>query len=109
MSVFVIKFIVWMLVVYGMTQIIVESYIFENVRRVLLKNIPPIGVGIQCMLCTGVWVSFLMSIFLWSPTYQLFTPDTDASYVIIKYIFCDGMLGATVVWYMHLIEHKIVN
>lgn len=72
---FIVKFILWVLITYGITQILVESMLFENFRMKAAKATPRIGDLLQCMLCTGVWMSFLTSIILWSPTNNAFLVD----------------------------------
>lgn len=70
-----IKFILWVLIIYGITQIIVESELFEGFRQKVYKWSPPIGTLVHCMLCTSVWVSFIVSMILWSPTKAVFFDD----------------------------------
>jgi hypothetical protein len=71
-SVFVVKFFVWILAVYGMTQIIVDSYLFERWRLKISRASRWGGELVNCMLCTSVWISLLFSVLLWSPTLEMF-------------------------------------
>lgn len=101
------KFILWAIVSYGMTTILVYGKIFNGLRDYIkylseirftfrLMNIIPkifnfINVLINCVLCTSTWVGFFLSIVLFSPTEYYFNKN-------IFNIFFDGMLSAGIVW-----------
>tara|TARA_R110000803_G_scaffold181015_1_gene243406 strand:+ start:139 stop:609 length:471 start_codon:yes stop_codon:yes gene_type:complete len=72
---FLIKFMVWVLVIYGATQIIVEGSIFDNFRQRMLTKKPWFGRLVNCVLCTSVWISLIFSVILWSPSEGLFILD----------------------------------
>lgn len=137
-TLFILKFIIWAAVAYGITQIVVDSMLFEKIRRRVMLRSPFIGSLIHCMLCTGVWVSFILSTFLWSPSETLFFYDvvnvesmaklqykvmymdhgdfesamTSLGFTVLnffascKFMFYDGMIGSTVVWFMYVVERR---
>lgn len=72
---FIFKLCIWTFVSYGITQIIVDSYIFEGMRNRLMRTRPMFGALVNCMLCTGVWVSLFTSVMMWSPTETMFITD----------------------------------
>lgn len=137
-TLFILKFILWAATAYGITQIIVDSTIFEKIRRRVMLRSPFFGSLIHCMLCTGVWVSFILSTFLWSPSETLFFYDVvnvesmaKLQYKVMymdrgdfesavsslmftvreffisgEFMFYDGMIGSTIVWFMYVIERR---
>ena len=130
------KCIVWTLIAYGITQIIVESMMFDGFRIWIAKRSPRLGNMIRCMLCTGVWICFFLSVILWSPIKSIFINDiVDANKVFMmqlmiekyspnsiiqiimlkayttiawfKFVFFDGMAGGTLIWFMYVIERRL--
>lgn len=130
---FFYKLLFWVLAIYGVNQIVVESTLFKpirvNCKHKLIREI------ITCFLCNSVWVSFTISYFIWSPFRQAFSSDLysngfanvlfsfgecfesldtfilSASNFFIKLVstFFDGMIGSTLVWFLHTIEYSINN
>ena len=94
---------IWILMAYGMSQILVYGSIFESFRNGIHKwgndeYAPFQGVGkflsglISCMMCTSTWVGFFFGIFLYSPV-NIFLEVTPW----ISWFF-DGMLASGAVW-----------
>lgn len=99
-----IELIMFMIVAYGMTTILVYGSIFNGLRdkirkagtdegfiltRPLFKFISDL---ISCMLCTGTWVGFFLSLVYFSPTHHFIGHNHILS------VFFDGMLSAGSVW-----------
>jgi hypothetical protein len=104
-----INLIIFMIVAYGMTTILVYGSIFNNVRntihnagseegfnltRPMFKFISEL---IQCMLCTGTWVGFFLSMTMFSPVHTFIGLNEYYS------VFFDGMLSAGSVWAINAI------
>lgn len=106
-------FVIWILACYGITQIIVESGLFENPRGWLLKKTPLIGRLANCILCASVWVGFLLSILVWSPSTFYFGDEMGNHLIGLNYsktvkiilsVFVDGMIASSLVWLIHIAE-----
>lgn len=131
-----VKFVLWIFVIYGITQIIVDSELFSNIRTVLGMWNTRLGKLVNCMLCTSVWVAFAVSYMLWSPSESVFLVDlvdvealnrridydSDSefksainmvslhitlAYNRVRFMFVDGMFGSAIVWFIYLIERLI--
>ena len=88
--------LIWILAVYGMSQILVFGSIFENLRNWLIRKSEFFGDLIQCMMCTSTWVGAFFSLTFFSPTLSLITiPHTN--------IFFDAMLASGSVWAINAI------
>ena len=119
----VFKLIIWGCISYGITQIITESTLFSPLRGLLstYSLTKWLGELISCVLCTSVWISAGLSIFVVSPSMmawpQLSEPvycnilfmDAMFDYTILRGAFLDAMLGSTIVWFMHCIEGKLIR
>jgi hypothetical protein len=95
--------LIWAVVAYGMTTILVYGSIFANFRNAIhgwgKNNYAPFNyVGnflsglISCMLCTGTWVGFFLSLAYFSPNKEIIGLNQILS------VFFDGMLAAGFVW-----------
>jgi hypothetical protein len=99
-----IQLVMFMIAAYGMTTIVVYGSIFNGLRnkikiagsevgnyltRPLFKFISDL---ITCMLCTGTWVGFFLSLFYFSPAHEFIGLNKILS------VFFDGMLSAGAVW-----------
>ena len=99
-----IELLIWMIVAYGMTTILVYGSIFNGLRnnirnagsdegwfllRPLFKFVSEL---ISCMLCTGTWVGFFLSLTFYSPISHFIGLNEYYS------VFFDGMLSAGSVW-----------
>ena len=95
--------LMWAFVAYGMTTILVYGSIFNGLRTGIHKwgnnEYTPFNfLGkflsslISCMLCTGTWVGFFLSLAYFSPTVEYVGLNKFLS------VFFDGMLGAGFVW-----------
>jgi len=104
-----IELVIFMLAAYGMTTILVYGSIFNGVRNfiheqanaettnILTPRFKFVSELIQCMLCTGTWSGFLLSLTMFSPVHHFIGLNEYYS------IFFDGMLSAGSVWAINAI------
>jgi len=103
------------LISYGITSIIVWGSIFDWFRALLskwseVKNITHyIGLFLKkltsCVLCTSTWVGFFLGLFVTSPVKLSF----DGLLIDWFYWFFDGMLSAGFVWSFNAIIETYEN
>lgn len=97
------QLLLWMVMAYGMTNIIVYGSIFNGPRNAINKasNTPKFPLRgffifvsdmIKCMMCASTWIGFFFGIFLYSPVHQILGVNVLASW------FFDGMLASGSVW-----------
>lgn len=109
-----IKLILLSIIVFQITQIIVESKLFENVRQyfylpdstnMLVIHIHTIIYNIiNCFLCCSVWVSFIVLLFVlnnFNIMYDLF----EIRNIFIS-TFLDTMLVSGIAWFLHCLENN---
>ena len=93
---------IWVLMAYGMSNILVYGSIFQGLRNGLenLGNSNWVfsGVGkffsdlLSCMMCTSTWVGFFFGVVLYSPTNVHLGCDNHVSW------FFDGLFASGCVW-----------
>ena len=100
--------VIWAMVAYGMTNILVYGSIFNGLRDAIHKwgNNPLAPFNflgnflsglISCVLCTSTWVGFFLSLVYFSPNVELIGLNKILS------VFFDGMLSAGFVWAINAI------
>ena len=105
---------IWILMAYGLSQILVYGSIFESLRQGLHKwgadeKAPFQSFGeflsglIKCMMCTSTWVGFFLGLTLFSPTSFLYDTPTWISW------FFDGLLASGGVWAVNSIIEWFEN
>ncbi len=111
----ILQTIFWIVILYGTTQICVESVLFGKFRE-MFNNIytKPIYILLTCMMCSSTWIGFIYSIYFWSPTIHVMN-----LHIIVRGFdttwFLDGMFGSCCVWFIHIVEklisihHKKIN
>lgn len=93
----------WMILTYGMSNILVYGSIFNKPRNFITKQSEiekNIFQGffiflrdmLSCMMCTPTWVGFFFGIFLYSPVSQILNVTPYISW------FFDGMVASGSVW-----------
>ena len=97
-----VQLLLWMVMAYGMSNILVYGSIFNGPRNFIKKwgerTLPLHGFAqfmtkmLACMMCCSVWVGFFYGIFLYSPVHKLLGVRADVSW------FFDGMLSSGAVW-----------
>lgn len=101
---FLLQVFVWIFIIYGITQIVVEAQIFAWLRDGLATSriifFRWLSYLVKCFLCSSVWVSFILGYLVFSPT-AVFWPLTA-----FQNAFLDAMFGSALVWFMHIMEFK---
>lgn len=104
-----IQLLIFMVVAYGMTTILVYGSIFNGLRSFIHKEATEEGWVIfrpifnflsgliSCVLCTSAWVGFFLSLVFYSPIHTFIGQNEYYS------IFFDGMLSAGSVWAINAI------
>jgi hypothetical protein len=98
----------WVLLAYGMSNILVYGSIFNTPRNYIFNEADH-GIGffinfykflkgmLSCMMCTPVWVGFFFGIFLYSPVHEILGVNEYSSW------FFDGMLASGGTWVINSI------
>ena len=97
------QLILWMIMAYGLSNILVYGSIFNEPRNYIFKQAENeesyftsffifLKGMLSCMMCTPVWVGFFFGIFLYSPVHELLNVNAYVSW------FFDGMLASGSVW-----------
>lgn len=103
-----IQLVIFMLVAYGMTTILVYGSIFNGFRQSIHnwgnnEFAPFQFLGkflsglISCVLCTSTWLGFFLSMIMFSPVHTFIGLNEYFS------VFFDGMLSAGSVWAINAI------
>ena len=85
--------IIWILIVYATSLIIVEGTIFDGPRERIAEKSDFFGNLLNCIMCTSPWIGFFYSITIWSPSSSLFINSITGSH-----IFLDGMIACGGAW-----------
>lgn len=97
------QLILWMVMAYGMSNILVYGSIFNRPRNYIFNEADH-GIGffngffvflkdmLKCMMCVSVWIGFFFGIFLYSPVHEILGVTNIISW------FFDGMLASGSVW-----------
>ena len=97
------QLLLWMILCYGMSNILVYGSIFNGPRNQIntlasSEHTPFYGFWVflsdmlKCMMCTPTWVGFFFGIFLYSPVHELLGVTSWISW------FFDGMLASGATW-----------
>ena len=96
------ELLIWILIAYGMSNILVWGSIFRAPRQALydMSLVPGLHQPVakffadlvQCMMCTSTWVGFFLSLSLFAPWHDMIGLNKYFS------VFFDGMLSAGAVW-----------
>lgn len=114
----IVQLVVFGLIVYGMSQIISEASIMKPVRNFFSESdnrfMSWVGTGISCFLCISVWVSFLISWHVFSPSLVVYPyikapaifsiGEIEIVYTKAKILFIDGMIGSAIAWLYRSVE-----
>lgn len=97
---------IFVLTVYGITNIAVFGAIFDSLRLYFLKISPNfLGKMITCPMCASTWVGFILSsvfIFWGLPQLSPFTSiGLDVKWLCI---FLDGCFASGTTWFIHTIQ-----
>lgn len=108
-----VALLIFILVAYGASNIMVYGSIFEKFRRLMgthKENPSFFGKLFGCMMCLPFWWGVLLSIFMYSPVLatgmvqdiNIFGLFTINDYVIS--VFFDGCLASSSVWLIHTMQ-----
>ena len=111
-----INLLVWSLIVFSATNIVVVSKVFSKFRTWVtykdlklitdergtryegsLRKYQMLSALVHCPMCLGFWMGIFFSIFLYSPSLYVLMGD---SYFINT--FSDGLLGSIMSWMLYL-------
>jgi len=102
--------LLFILISYGFSNIIVYGSIFQGGRYYLDKISPNFfGKLFSCMMCMPTWVGFLLSLTYFSPTlyYGLSDLNVLGLFTIPKEymsVFFDGVLASGTTWLIHTFQ-----
>lgn len=105
--------LLFILIAYGFSNIVVYGSIFHGLRTFLTKISPNFwGKLFSCMMCLPTWVGFLLSLTFFSPTIYHGLEDLTVFnlFVIPKEyssIFFDGVLASGTVWLLHTTQEMM--
>lgn len=110
-----VKLIIFLLVSYGITNIMIFGSIFEKFRELIGVNSKRqrfFGKLFGCFMCLSFWVGVLISLLMYSPIDSNFLINdlTLFSFKIPKNIiilFFDACLSSSGVWLIHTIQERI--
>jgi hypothetical protein len=97
------QLILWMIMSYGMTNILVYGSIFNGPRNFIKRKASMplllthgffvfLADMLACMMCCSTWVGFFFGIFLYSPVHEILGVTSLSSW------FFDGMLASGATW-----------
>lgn len=103
-----IQLIIWSLIIYGMSNILVYGSIFNNFRNTIERwgNNPSVPFHgffhfvremLRCMLCTPVWIGFIFGFFIFSPAFEYLNISEYISW------FFDGCMASGITWIINSI------
>jgi hypothetical protein len=98
----------WLLMAYGMTNILVYGSIFSDMRNKIHNwgddNYKPFSSTgkflsgiLSCMMCCSTWVGFFLGMFIYSPSHEIMEVGFIWSW------FFDGLLASGGVWAINAI------
>jgi hypothetical protein len=108
------KFIIWSLLSYGLTNIMVYGKIFlplrdfiglwSKINIVVVRHLGMFINGIiSCVMCFSTWSGFFLSLFIYSPINDFFGIHIYESW------FYDGILSSGIVWAINSIIEWFEN
>ena len=109
------KLLIFLLIAYGVSNIVVFSSIFAKWRN-FWSNVSPNfwGTLFTCMICFPTWVGFFGSALIWSPTehYEVVTNGLNFFHLFtipkgLISTFLDGCLTSGSVWLIHSLQEGI--
>lgn len=106
--------LIWFVLAYGFTNIMVWGSIFAGLRNkiaelgdnILFPFFPIfkfISGILSCMMCCSTWVGFFLGLFIYSPTHEHFGLTSEISW------FFDGLLASGAVWAINAIVEWYEN
>lgn len=103
--------ILFLLVVYGISNIIVYNTIpiWEKIYNLIDKISPRyLGKMLSCMMCLPTWVGFGLSYLFISLGYPQFSPFMCFGIDMIWLaVFLDGCIASGVTWFIHTMQEAL--
>ena len=87
-----LKILTWVVMSYGLTNIVVFGSIFGKMRDWLGRKSVFLGDLVSCPMCFSTWGGFALSVLVFSPTEMVFEIPKIYSW------FFDGILSSGSVW-----------
>jgi hypothetical protein len=103
------EIVLFLLVSYGISNIVVYGSIFEGMRNFFNKYNPSfLGTLFSCMICFPTWVGFILSYGLTLYGYTHLTPFGSIGLEVLWLrVFLDGCLSSGVVWFIHTAQEHL--
>jgi len=102
--------LLFILITYGLSNIVVYGSIFSEPREFLSRKSPNFwGKLFSCMMCFPTWAGFFLSLTFFSPTLHYGLTDLNVSNLFSipkEYlsVFFDGMLASGTTWLLHTFQ-----
>lgn len=105
------ELLIFVLLNYGISNIIVFGSIFNSFRDFWERVNPSFfGTLFSCMICTPFWTGFLTSTTFQLMGYPQFSPLANYGMDnIYLSVFLDGCLASGTTWLIHTIQEKLEN
>jgi hypothetical protein len=88
------NFLIYILIGWGITDILVNGSIFNGIRNYFLVKSPAIGKLFSCIQCSGFWVGILMGILFYLDL--IFSPF-DKSYFLFDILISGSLISGSCV------------
>ena len=95
------RFLIFLLAIYGTTNIITSGKIFEGLRRKIEKISDFWGYWIKCPMCMGLWVGAFFSVMGWTPVIHGWASSRLNSVVIY------GLVSSGWCWIVRVVLHSL--
>ncbi len=102
--------LLFILISYSFSNIVVYGSIFDGMREFLKKVSPNFwGTLVSCMVCFPTWVGFFMSLTFFSPTIHYGLNDLDVFGLFeiskgVSSVFWAGVLASGTTWLIHTFQ-----
>jgi hypothetical protein len=97
------KLLLFILICYGTSNIMVFSSIFSKWRTFWLKVSPNfLGELFTCMICLPTWCGIILSLLIFSPTMTFLGVSS-----IFFSALLDGIIASGAVWLIHTIQESL--
>ena len=97
-----LEFIIFSLSTIGLTLIITQSYIFDNIRHVAHKLSPTFGKLLKCSQCSGMYSGAIIKTLL-----LIYNDEFIVSSLIIILIY--GFIGSLLSYLTYLLIKPLMN
>tara|TARA_R110000796_G_scaffold18980_2_gene57140 strand:- start:7795 stop:8094 length:300 start_codon:yes stop_codon:yes gene_type:complete len=96
------ELVIFILVCYGISNIMVFSSVFKWWRDVWVRISPNFfGELFNCMMCLPYWIGMILSLMGFSPFLHYYETEMWIA------MFIDGFLASGSVWLLHTLQEKL--